>query len=345
MALKRTTQRVIYNVIIFGLLIFGLVTVFARFAHLGNVEYTDNARICRSLVPHNTKVAGFIREIRFSDYQQVKRGDTLVVIEDAEYRLHLAQAEAHLANALAGRNATHAGIATTTNNIHVSDAGIDAARVAMENAEREYARYEKLLAEGAVTRQQYDHVKTAYLSEKARYEQVTRARNSTSLVRQEQTHRLDQTDAGIRLAEAAVDLARLNLSYTVIVATVDGVTGRKDIHVGQLVQPGQPLVSLVDAGEVWVTANYRESQMKHIVPGARVEMTVDALPDKKLTGYVERISDATGAVYSIVPQDNAAGNFVKVEQRVPVRIRLDNTDEIDLQKLRSGLNVECEVLY
>ena len=293
----------------------------------------------------NTRVQGFIKRICFEEFQPVHKGDTLVIIEDTEFRLRLAQAEADLANALAGSKATTAGIATTQNNLSVSDAGIEEARVQMENARRELTRYEKLLGEDAVTRQQYDNVRTTYDAAKARYEQVLRARRSTSLVKDEQTHRLDQNEAGVRLAEAAVELARLNLSYTVVLATCDGVTGRKDIHEGQLVQPGQTLVDIVDGTDLWVVANYRETQLPNIHEGAEVEITADAVPGIVYKGTVESISDATGAAFSLIPQDNATGNFVKVEQRVPVRISLQGNRPEDLQRLRAGFNLECEVKY
>lgn len=293
----------------------------------------------------NTRVQGFIKRICFEEFQPVHKGDTLVIIEDTEFRLRLAQAEADLANALAGSKATTAGIATTQNNLSVSDAGIEEARVQMENARRELTRYEKLLGEDAVTRQQYDNVRTAYDAAKARYDQVLRARRSTSLVKDEQTHRLDQNEAGVRLAEAAVELARLNLSYTVVLATCDGVTGRKDIHEGQLVQPGQTLVDIVDGTDLWVVANYRETQLPNIHEGAEVEITADAVPGIVYKGTVESISDATGAAFSLIPQDNATGNFVKVEQRVPVRISLQGNRPEDLQRLRAGFNLECEVKY
>lgn len=343
--ITRNTKKLIYNIVIIGCLVAGLAYVCSRFLHLGRVEYTDNAQVKQHITPVNTRVQGFIKRICFEEFQPVHKGDTLVIIEDTEFRLRLAQAEADLANALAGSKATTAGIATTQNNLSVSDAGIEEARVQMENARRELTRYEKLLGEDAVTRQQYDNVRTAYDAAKARYEQVLRARRSTSLVKDEQTHRLDQNEAGVRLAEAAVELARLNLSYTVVLATCDGVTGRKDIHEGQLVQPGQTLVDIVDGTDLWVVANYRETQLPNIHEGAEVEITADAVPSIVYKGTVESISDATGAAFSLIPQDNATGNFVKVEQRVPVRISLQGNRPEDLQRLRAGFNLECEVKY
>lgn len=226
--------------------------------------------------------------------------------------------------------------------MNVTNAGIEEARVQMENAEKEDARYAQLLQDDAVTPQQYDQIHTAYLAAQARYEQVSRGIQTLSSTKQEQGHRLSQNKAGIDLARAAVDLARLNLSYTVIVATADGVVGKKDIHVGQLVQPGQSLVDIVDNSDLWVVANYRETQLPNIAVGKDVRVTVDAVPGDTLRGTVERISDATGSAYSLVPQDNATGNFVKVEQRIPVRIRLKECPA--LKKLRAGMNVECTVM-
>ncbi len=343
--IARKTRRIIYNTLIICFLIGGIAYVCSRFIHLGNVEYTDNAQVRQHITPVNTRVQGFIKRICFDEFKPVKKGDTLVIIEDAEFRLRLAQAEADLSNAMAGRSVTTAGIETTQSNISVNDAGIEEMKVVMDNARRELQRYEKLLNEDAVTRQQYDNVKTAYEAAKARYEQAARAKRSTSLVKNEQTRRLTQNEAAVRLAQASLDLARLNLSYTVITATCDGMTGRKSIHEGQLVQPGQTMVDIVDDTDLWVVANYRETQLPDIHEGAEVTMTADAVPGVTYRGVVESISDATGAAFSLIPQDNATGNFVKVEQRVPVRIRLEGNSAADMKKLRAGFNVECKVKH
>lgn len=342
--LTRKVKKLTYNTVIVCLLAAGLIYVCSRFFHPG-VEYTDNAQVKQHITPVNTRVQGFIQRICFDEYKPVRKGDTLVIIEDTEFHLRLAQAEADLANALAGQEATTAGIATTQNNLSVNDAGIAEVRVQLENARRELERYKKLLAEDAVTRQQYDNIATAYEATKARYEQVSRVKHSTSLTKNEQTHRLGQNEAAVRLAQAAVELARLNLSYTVITATCDGVTGRKDIHEGQLVQPGQTMVDIVDGTDLWVIANYRETQLPNIHEGDRVTLTADAVPGVTYTGTVESISDATGAAFSLIPQDNATGNFVKVEQRVPVRISLAGNDPERLKLLRAGFNVECKVKH
>ena len=344
MSNKKQIKR-IYNAAIIAAMVLALGYVCSRFMHWGRVEYTDDAQVWRHITPLNARVGGFIREIRFEDYQQVKRGDTLVVLEDAEYRLALAQAEASLKGSRSGSSAVSAGINTTASNVRVAAAGIEEARVNMENARADYERFAALLEKDAVTRQQYDNARARYEAARARYEQAAQQRQSTALVASEQQQRLSQTHAGTSVAEAQADLARLNLSYTVIVATCDGVMGRKDIHVGQLVQPGQQLARIVDAGQVWVVANYRETQMEHIAVGNKVEFTADAIPGVTYQGEVEAIAGGTGSAFSQIPVDNATGNFVKVEQRVPVRIKVTTADATAVAKLLAGLNVETEVMY
>lgn len=216
----------------------------------------------------------------------------------------------------------------------------------LKNAETDYKRYSEMLKQKAVTPQQYDRVKTEYEAAKARYEQISHQKQSTNLVKQEQTQRLEQNEAAIRVAEAEVNLARLNLSYTVIIATADGMTGRKNIHEGQLVQPGQTMVSIIDNSEKWIIANYKETQTTQMKNGQKVRISVDALPGKEFTGRITSISDATGSSMSLMPQDNSAGNFVKVEQRIPVKIEFTQESKPeDIALLRAGMNVECKVEY
>ena len=337
-------KKAIPNFFILIILVAGIAWVCGRFLRISSDEYTDNAQVKQHLTPVNTRVQGFIKKIYFEEYQKVKKGDTLVVIEDIEYRLKVAQAEADYHNALVGKNAMYTTINTTQNNILVTDAAIDEQRIRLENAETDYKRYQELVKEEAVTPQQFDRVRTDYAATKARYEQLIRQKQSTSLVKQEQTQRLEQHEAAITLAEAALELAKLNLSYTVILATTDGVTGRKEIHEGELVQQGQTLVTLVDGTEKWVIANYKETQTTNMHIGQKVKINVDAIPGVRFEGKISSISDATGSAYSIIPQDNSAGNFVKVEQRIPIRIEFTSANKKEnLERLRAGMNVECTV--
>lgn len=318
--------------------------VASKFVHFGNIEFTDNAQVQRQIVPVNSRVQGYIKEIRFEEYQPVKKGDTLVIIDDADMRLRVAQARADYQNALAGRSVADRSVGVASANVAVTEASIAEAKVLMDNAAVDLERYTKLLEKDAVTRQQYDDVKTDYEAKKARYQMLARQRSATSSVVNETRERISQTEAGIELTKALLETAELNLSYTVILAPCDGYTSRKEIQVGQLVQPGQTLLDVVDSSDVWVTANFKETQLKHIQPGSEVEIKVDAIPDKTFSGNVESISTATGAALSLLPQDNSAGNFVKVRQRIPVRIRLNGNGE-ELNLLHAGMNVECEVKY
>ena len=340
---KKIIKR-LYNVVVIVFLAVAVVWCFSHFVHGSNVEYTDDAQVCRHITPINTRVPGFIKEIRFSDFQHVNKGDTLVIIEDSEFRLQVAQAEAGLRGSKAGSSVVSATMTTTNSNVQTASAGIEVARVDMQNAKQDFDRFAALMKKDAVTRQQYDNAYARYLAAKARYEQANSRKQSAASVKNVQTHQLGGSRAGESVAEAQLNLARLNLSYTVIVATCDGVVGKKDIHVGQLVQPGQMLARIVDDNDVWVMANYRETQMDGITVGKTVDFTADAIPDVVFHGKVEAISAAAGNAYSMIPVDNATGNFVKVEQRVPVRIALTgDNDAKQVVLLRTGLNVETKV--
>ncbi|MDE7335778.1 MAG: efflux RND transporter periplasmic adaptor subunit, partial [Muribaculaceae bacterium] len=240
------------------------IWVCAKFVHLGNVEFTDNAQVRQQIVPVNSRVQGYIKEIRFSEYEQVKKGDTLVIIDDADMRLNVARARADYQNALAGRDVADRSVTSAAANVQVSEASIAEAKVLMDMSATDLARYEKLLEQDAVTRQQFDAAKTDYEAKRARYEMLSRQRSATSTVVDINRRRISQSEAGIELAKALLETAELNLSYTVILAPCDGYTSRKEIQVGQLVQPGQTLLDIVDSQDIWVTDNYKEPQLSHI---------------------------------------------------------------------------------
>lgn len=344
--MNHRSKKIISYIITFAVIAIAAVWVGSKFIRFGNVEFTDNAQVRQHIVPVNSRVQGYIKEIRFDEFAEVKKGDTLVIIDDADMRLNVARARADYQNALAGREVADRSVGVASANVGVTEASIAEAKVVMDMAATDYERYKKLLEQDAVTRQQFDMAKTDYEAKKARYEMLARQRSATSSVVAETRQRISQNEAGIELAKALLETAELNLSYCVIVAPCDGYASRKEIQVGQLVQPGQTLLDVVDADDVWVTANYKETQLKHIRPGSKVEIKVDAIPDVVFDGEVASISKATGASLSILPQDNSAGNFVKVRQRVPVRIEFSaDNNPADMELLRAGMNVECEVKY
>lgn len=337
--MKKHTQKIIANTIVVALLLCALGWFVSLFWHPG-VEYTDNAQVRKDLVPVSSRVQGFVKEIRFEEFRRVQEGDTLLLIEDAEFRLALAQAEAGYQNALAGESAAGAGLITTDNTILATRSAIEEVKIQLANAEADYNRYKNLLEKGAVTRQQFDGVRTQYEGLQAKVATMEKQVGTTRSVRGEQELRRQQSRAGIDVASAALDMARLNLSYTVIVAPCDGVTSARTVQEGELLMPGQRLLTIVSDEKPWIIANFRESQLGGIAVGSKVDIKVDALKEERFTGEVEAIADATGAQYSPLAPDNATGNFVRIEQRIPVRIKFT---EGPVERLSSGMNVTCKV--
>ena len=342
--MDKKQKKIAANIVIIAFILCGIGWIASLFIHIGG-EHTSNAQIRQNIVPVAARVQGFIKEIRFEEFQPVQKGDTLIIIEDSEYRLRLAQAKADYQNALVGKNAMETGISTIQNNLSVTDAGMQEVEILMKNAEADYNRFKVLLENKAVTQQQFEGIQTKYESLKAKLETMKRQKRSTSLVKAEQTQRLEQNELRIEVAKAALDLAELNLSYTVVLAPCNGTMSRKNIQVGELMMPGKPLFAVVDNSDKWVIANYRETQRENIQVGNKVEIEVDAFPSTTFEGQVEAISNATGAQYSSISPDNSMGNFVKVEQRIPVKIVFtENNDPKLLEQLGSGMNVECKVL-
>lgn len=305
---------------------------------------TDNAQVRRQIAPVNSRVQGYVREIAFREYTHVNAGDVLVVIDDSEYTLRLAQAVANHAMAMAGREVMQTTIETTRNNLLVSDSGIAEVRARLENAETDLQRYTVLLAGNVVTQSQFDRAKTEADALSAKYQMLLRQRRTTELAMDEQGKRLTEIDANIRLAQAAVDMAELNLSYTRITAPCSGFTGRKEIQPGQLIQLGQTIVDIVDSEQTWVIANFKERRTEKIAPGSRVTIEVDGISGQAYEGRVSALSNATGSAYSLVPTDNSAGNFIKIEQLIPIRIEFTekNTAE-SIARLRSGMSANVVV--
>lgn len=342
---SRKTDRLkvaIVNVLVFLLVAGGFYYLVRNYFHIGNDGYTNSAQVEEFINPINSRVSGYIREIRFNEHQKVKKGDTLLIIDDREILTQVAQAEAAYLNAIASKNVTLSAINTVANNINTTQANIAGARARMDNAEKNMKRYENLLNSEAVTRYQYEQVKTEYDIAKSTFEALINQKQTANLSTLEAKSRLALNDAEIKRTEAALEMAKLNLSYTIITAPYNGIIGRRQIQEGQLLQqPGIQVATIVSDNNKWVTANFLESQMPDIRIGRKMVMNADALGGRKFEGIVTAISAATGARYSNVPVDNSTGNFVKVQQRIPVRIEFtDNNDKEALQNLKAGMNMD-----
>ncbi|MFT3902774.1 MAG: HlyD family secretion protein [Niabella sp.] len=320
--------------------------VVKKYFHIGEDDFTNAAQVEEFINPINARVSAYIKEIRFIEHQPVKKGDTLIILDNREILTQFSQAEAAYQNALASRNVTSSTVNTVANNINIAAANIAGAKARLENAAKNLERYENLVNAEAVTRFQYDQIKTEYDVAKASYEALINQKASAGLSTSETKSRLALNDAEINRTKAALDMAKLNLSYTVITAPYDGVMGRRVINEGQLLQQaGMQVATIVLNDNKWVSANFLESQMPKIAIGNKVRLTADALGGQEFEGVVTAISAATGARYSAVPTDNSSGNFVKVQQRIPVRIELTpNNKKEDVQKLRAGLNMNIYLI-
>lgn len=319
-------------------------TVIATMFTDNGVERTDDAQVEQYISPVNVKVAGYIKEIRFTEHQFVHKGDTILIIDDREYAIALKQAEAQLMDARSGRKVIGNSVNTASSSATVLDASIEEAELRVEKLERDYRRYSALLEKKASTPVIVEQYKTELDMAKARVSALKRQREAARSTVSEVSQRQENADAAILRAEAAVDMARLNLSYTVITAPADGYLGRRTIEQGQLVSPGQTITTLIPDSKKWVVANFKETQMARIRPGQSVEITVDAMPGKRFAGTVTAISQATGSKYSMVPTDNSAGNFVKIQQRIPVRIDFNGSlDDTANSRMAAGMMCEIKV--
>jgi membrane fusion protein (multidrug efflux system) len=277
---------------------------------------SDNAQVDGHVVPVLPKVGGFVTEVRVDENQQVKASDTLAVLDDRDFRARLSQTEADYAAALAG----------VSSNTRVGQAEA-AIRQAEANARKAHADLDRLLPlaeQEIVSKQQLDGAQAAAAAADAQLAAAQAA--------------LAAADARVASARAARDQAALQLSYTRLTAPRAGVVSKKTVEVGQLVQPGQPLLSVVPLDDIWVTANLKETEVEDVNPGDAADITVDAYPGVHVAGHVESLSPATGAKFSLLPPDNATGNFTKVVQRIPVRIRLDRPNDAQ-RPLRPGMSV------
>jgi len=309
---------------------------------------TDNAQVDGHITAVAPRVQAFVERVLVDDNQRVAAGDTLVVLDNRDFKARLDQAEADLASTIAALG-SHGKVGQAIATKAVSEASaegavanVEAARAALRKAESDLTRYRSLAAAKIVSAQQLDQAQWA----------VDNAKATLAAAEQQATAAESQTDvasAGIRVAEArlaaaraAVETARLQLGYTVILASDSGVVAKRSVEPGNLVSVGQNLLSIVPETGVWVTANLKETQLARVRVGNDVEFTVDAYPGAVFHGKVSSLSPATGARFALLPPDNATGNFTKVVQRVPVRIAIDGTHD-PIRPLRPGMSVDVKI--
>ncbi|MFI5218070.1 MAG: HlyD family secretion protein [Bacteroidia bacterium] len=325
----------IISIIIIGA---GILWAASLLFNLRGENFTDNAQIDGYINNVASRVQSYIKEIRFRANQNVKKSDTLVMLVQDEFLIKTKQAEADLENAEAALAVQEVAYKVALANSEAQLASIGAAKASFTKADKDYYRYENMFKDSAVTRNNFDGMTASKESASANYEAVQKQQTAARLNAEQILKNLETLKANIKRKAADLDFARLQLSYCTITAPFDGECGERTIQEGQFVNAGQSLVSLVSSNDVWVTANFKEIQMEELSIGKKVRIKVDAFEDKTLEGTISSFSPATGAKFSMIPPDNSTGNFVKIIQRVPVRIDF-TSDKNELKLLKPGMNV------
>lgn len=330
--------------IILGLiLVIGIIFGIKEYIYYGKHIDTDDAQIDGDISPVVARVGGYVDSIFFEDNIHVTAGQTLVKIDDHDYRVKLEQAQAAQVGASAGINVNQSQIYATQANSASARATVESNAARLDKVQKDYARYANLIKDGSVTQQQFDQAKAdldvAKANLRASQDQYKAAVEQIGTTRSQ----LKVTNTGVSQKQVDIDYAKLQLSYTTVKAPSSGLAAKKSVQLGQLVQAGQTLFSIVNDNSLYITANFKETQLTNMKNGQKVEVEVDAYPDLKVEGEVYNFSPATGAKFSLLPPDNATGNFVKVVQRVPVKIKI-TAEKATMDKLRPGMSVSVSVI-
>ena len=332
---KKTGKR--KRLLIIGSIL-GLALIIGVFFYIRSkgFETTDNAQIDADIIPIRTSVSGYVKEVRFTDNTMVKKGDTLLIINDDEFQARVLQAEAALENAKANlvavKNNADAGDLNASAAFLSSETtaqNIDVAKTRLNKIKEDYKRIKNMYASKAATKAELDAIEAELAVAEAQFKAATNQYKASSAQSAGVKSQATGQKSMIALAEALVkqrsaelSLAKTQLGYTIVKAPCDGLVSKRSVDQGQFVTVGTPVCSAIDNTTLWVTANFKETQIEHIKMNQTVEVNIDAYPSLSITGKVDSYIGATGAKFSLLPPDNSTGNFVKIVQRVPVRIKL-----------------------
>ena len=353
---KKKKSPVFYAVVavaVLGAAFFGV----REYQYSQTHEETDDAQIAADVSPVISKISGYISEVKVKDNQFVKKGDTLIILDNRDQSMALSQAEAALgtaqsnvSSAQAGSEAAKSGIGNSRAAVQTANAQIEAAKVNVWRTEQDMKRYSELVKDHSITQQQFEQASAAYQSAQKQLQVLVDQKNQANVQTGVVTSQSNATYQNIGVANSQlkqrqvdVENAKLNLSYTVITAKENGYVSKIPVQPGQFVQAGSQLFSVVLSNQKWVVANYKETQVEKMVEGQKVEIEIDAFPDHKFEGTIASFSPATGSTFSLLPPDNASGNFVKVVQRLPIKITFNKIDSEIMKKLRVGMNVKTVV--
>ena len=314
---------------------------FTRYQFAKAHESTDDAQVEGDVFPVLPRVGGPVVAVNVTDNQPVKKGDVLALLDPADYQQRVNAAEAALAAAQAQVVAARAGVGTAQANVRTAQTTIGVSEANQDKLQKDLKRSTFLREQDIIPQSEYDAVQANLRATSAQRatatDQVSAARQQVAVARQQ----IAVAQAVAQQRQAELDNARLQLSYTTLIAPANGIVSKKNVQPGQVVAPGQQLMGLVSSNKTWVVANFKETQLEDMRVGQKVKIEVDAYPNEDFQGHIESLSAATGARFALLPPDNASGNFVKVTQRVPVKIVLDQVDAA--HPLRAGMSVSAVV--
>lgn len=336
--IKKILPRIILAVILVAAAYFG----FSKYKYSISHEDTDNAQIETYFVPVLPRMAGYVKTVNVKDYDLVKQDQILVEIDTDEAKLILDELEADYKQSLTDIENAKANISNLNVTVQSANANLKANYLRREKAKKDSDRDTKLVADNAITRKQADDSQSNADILAAQYEagqeDILTVKSRMPILKAA----LHKAEAVLAVKRVKIEEQKLKLTYGKVYAPSSGRIGKKSIEAGQFVQAGQPLMTIVQDNSFWVIANFKETQVRHLKLGADAELKLDAYPDKLLKGKIVSISESTGAKSSLLPPDNASGNFVKVTQRVPVKIEIENVQNYrDL--LRAGLSLEVSI--
>lgn len=357
---KKKTNKVfpiVLGIIVIVGLFFGIRAIIWGHHH----TETDDAQLEGNVSPVIPRVSGYVTVLKVADNQLVKKGDTLLILDQKDLLSKIEQAQAALDNANANLNVVKANVissrqsvASFRSNTLAVQAQIQAARIRARRAAQDFERYANLIKDHSITQQQYDQAEAEKETAAAQLLVVQNQRGQASsqtessvLQTRATTEQIKVAQAQVKQRKADLDYANLQLSYTAVLAPDSGTVSKRNVQQGQFVTAGQALFSLVLSDKIWVVANFKETQLEKMRTGQDADIDVDAFPGDKFKGTVQSISGATGARFALLPPDNSTGNFVKVVQRIPVKIVLDKNDahNKNIGLLRAGMNVNVTVNF
>jgi membrane fusion protein (multidrug efflux system) len=334
---KKRTAPIILGVVLLAAIILGI----NEYIYYSHVQNTDDAQVSSNIDPVVTRITDYVTNINFQDNQQITKGQVLVQLDDKDLILKEQQAEADLANVQANVAVAKANAESIGSSVATAKDEIDAAQITFGKDSLDFDRYQNLYKDGSITKEQFDNARSAKQSA-AKQVDIARKRYESAEKQYEVAQaNLSSSQTNVAIKQSAVDYAKLQLSYATITAPVSGKASKRSIQTGQLVQAGSPLLAIVE-DSMWIEANFKETQMNDMKIGQTAEIEIDALNGRKINGTISSFAGATGTIFSLLPPDNAAGNFVKVVQRVPIKIVLDTKNDL-YKQLRPGLSVEVTV--